>query len=255
MFEQLQQAIKLTGVRGQVAANFVEAGNQRRNATRGRFTEQAIDSVADRLPARQQGTRFREQRCRLGGCLFGVRKSGVPPLNVLWRQQFAKLGGDLVGLAAGCLQVCQDLCQMLPILVVEHLIGADQEIPRLAKRGRSDRGFVTIQGRIKEMIRRAGENISATEIEAALVEVEAEDLVGVVGVVAVRLQAAKTEQDPEKSRQMYTQLEDMQLDDVVMIPIVYQADVLGANLGLAGVDLTPWDATTWNIKDWRRVTP
>lgn len=69
------------------------------------------------------------------------------------------------------------------------------------------------------------------------------------------LQAAKTEQDPEKSRQMYTQLEDMQLDDVVMIPIVYQADVLGANLGLAGVDLTPWDATTWNIKDWRRVTP
>ncbi|MFN8481459.1 MAG: peptide ABC transporter substrate-binding protein [Anaerolineae bacterium] len=69
------------------------------------------------------------------------------------------------------------------------------------------------------------------------------------------LQAAKTEQDPEKSRQLYTQLEDMQLDDVVMIPMVYQADVLGANLGLSGVDLTPWDATTWNIKDWRRATP
>ena len=29
-------------------------------------------------------------------------------------------------------------------------------------------GFVTIVGRIKEMIRRAGENISATEVEAAL---------------------------------------------------------------------------------------
>jgi acyl-CoA synthetase (AMP-forming)/AMP-acid ligase II len=29
-------------------------------------------------------------------------------------------------------------------------------------------GFVTIHGRIKEMIRRAGENISATELEAAL---------------------------------------------------------------------------------------
>ncbi|MFN8474512.1 MAG: peptide ABC transporter substrate-binding protein [Anaerolineae bacterium] len=71
----------------------------------------------------------------------------------------------------------------------------------------------------------------------------------------VLLQAAKTEQDPEKSRQMYTQLEDMQLDDVVMIPIVYQADVLGANLALSGVNLTPWDAATWNIKDWRRSAP
>jgi crotonobetaine/carnitine-CoA ligase len=32
-------------------------------------------------------------------------------------------------------------------------------------------GFVTIQGRIKEMIRRAGENISATEVEAALLSI------------------------------------------------------------------------------------
>lgn len=32
-------------------------------------------------------------------------------------------------------------------------------------------GFVTIQGRIKEMIRRAGENISATEVEAALLAI------------------------------------------------------------------------------------
>jgi acyl-CoA synthetase (AMP-forming)/AMP-acid ligase II len=34
-----------------------------------------------------------------------------------------------------------------------------------------ERGFVTIQGRIKEMIRRAGENISATEVEAALLAI------------------------------------------------------------------------------------
>lgn len=33
---------------------------------------------------------------------------------------------------------------------------------------RDDRGFVTIVGRIKEMIRRAGENISATEVESVL---------------------------------------------------------------------------------------
>ena len=32
-------------------------------------------------------------------------------------------------------------------------------------------GFVTIQGRIKEMIRRAGENISASEVEAALLAI------------------------------------------------------------------------------------
>ncbi|TCR63151.1 class I adenylate-forming enzyme family protein [Bosea sp. BK604] len=34
-----------------------------------------------------------------------------------------------------------------------------------------EHGFVTIQGRIKEMIRRAGENISATEVEAALLAI------------------------------------------------------------------------------------
>lgn len=34
-----------------------------------------------------------------------------------------------------------------------------------------EQGFVTIQGRIKEMIRRAGENISATEVEAALLAI------------------------------------------------------------------------------------
>ncbi|MGH8432333.1 MAG: class I adenylate-forming enzyme family protein, partial [Solimonas sp.] len=34
-----------------------------------------------------------------------------------------------------------------------------------------ENGFVTIQGRIKEMIRRAGENISATEVEAALLAI------------------------------------------------------------------------------------
>jgi acyl-CoA synthetase (AMP-forming)/AMP-acid ligase II len=33
-------------------------------------------------------------------------------------------------------------------------------------------GFVTIQGRIKEMIRRAGENISASEVEAALLAID-----------------------------------------------------------------------------------
>lgn len=35
-----------------------------------------------------------------------------------------------------------------------------------------ENGFVTIQGRIKEMIRRAGENISATEVEAALLAID-----------------------------------------------------------------------------------
>jgi crotonobetaine/carnitine-CoA ligase len=50
----------------------------------------------------------------------------------------------------------------------------------------NERGFVTIVGRIKEMIRRAGENISATEVENALLT-----LPGIVEAAAVPVPDAR----------------------------------------------------------------
>jgi peptide/nickel transport system substrate-binding protein len=64
-----------------------------------------------------------------------------------------------------------------------------------------------------------------------------------------------TEMDPTARQQLFIQMNDMLIKDVVMIPIVYLADAHGVNKTIDGVDLTPWDMNTWNIKDWRRIEP
>jgi peptide/nickel transport system substrate-binding protein len=68
-------------------------------------------------------------------------------------------------------------------------------------------------------------------------------------------QRSVTELDPEKRRQLFIQMNDMQIEDVVMIPVIYLADVQGVSWDIEGLDLTPWDANVWNIKDWRRISP
>jgi len=62
-----------------------------------------------------------------------------------------------------------------------------------------------------------------------------------------------TEIDPEKRQELFIQMNDMLIEDVVMIPLVLRGDVSGVNHTLAGVELTPWDMNTWKIKDWRRT--
>lgn len=66
---------------------------------------------------------------------------------------------------------------------------------------------------------------------------------------------AAREVDPELRKQLFIQMNDMLIDDIVMIPIGHRAEVFGASNTLQGVDLTPWDADTWNIQDWKRVSP
>jgi peptide/nickel transport system substrate-binding protein len=71
---------------------------------------------------------------------------------------------------------------------------------------------------------------------------------------ALYAQAAR-EMDPDRRRQLFIEMNDMLVDDVVAIPIGVRAEVFGANKSLEGIDLTPWDAETWNIQDWRRAAP
>ncbi|MCP4687938.1 MAG: peptide ABC transporter substrate-binding protein [Desulfobacterales bacterium] len=61
-----------------------------------------------------------------------------------------------------------------------------------------------------------------------------------------------TEIDSEKRRELFIRMNDMLVEDVAMIPIVFLAEAHGVGSDIRGVDLTPWDANTWNIKDWRR---
>lgn len=65
-------------------------------------------------------------------------------------------------------------------------------------------------------------------------------------------QQSTTEVDFKKRQQLFIQMNDMLINDVVLIPLVHSADISGVGPTLEGVDLTPWDADLWNIKDWRR---
>jgi peptide/nickel transport system substrate-binding protein len=66
-------------------------------------------------------------------------------------------------------------------------------------------------------------------------------------------QAAIAETDLEQRRQLFIQMNDLIIENVVTIPLVHRAQLAGVGHDLVGVDLTPWDADLWNIKDWRRA--
>jgi peptide/nickel transport system substrate-binding protein len=69
-------------------------------------------------------------------------------------------------------------------------------------------------------------------------------------------QRALTELDPEKRAQLFIQMNDMLIEDVVMIPLVIVSWAQAiTKQNIEGIDLTSWDTTTWNIQDWRRVSP
>ncbi len=63
---------------------------------------------------------------------------------------------------------------------------------------------------------------------------------------------SRTEIDIEKRKQLFIQMNDMLIEDVVMIPLVHRGTTSGVNPTIEGIDFTPWDVHVWNIKDWRR---
>ena len=63
------------------------------------------------------------------------------------------------------------------------------------------------------------------------------------------------EVNPERRKQLFIEMNDLIIDDVVLIPIGHRAEVFGASNTLEGVELTPWDAETWRIQDWTRRLP
>ena len=58
--------------------------------------------------------------------------------------------------------------------------------------------------------------------------------------------------DPEKRRQLFIQMNDMLIEDVVMIPLINRGTFSGISSNLEGVELNSWESELWNIKDWRR---
>ena len=69
------------------------------------------------------------------------------------------------------------------------------------------------------------------------------------------LAQANKELDPAKRQKMFIELNDMLVEDVALIPVVWRSTGLGVSQRLQGLDPTPWDSVTWNIQDWSFSTP
>lgn len=66
---------------------------------------------------------------------------------------------------------------------------------------------------------------------------------------------SNSEIDPDKRRDLFIQMNDLQVEDVAMIPLVHLARVSGVSNQIEGIEPTPWDGDLWNVKDWTRSSP
>ena len=64
---------------------------------------------------------------------------------------------------------------------------------------------------------------------------------------------ASVEPDSDKRQQLFMQMNDLLIENVVIIPLVRRPRISGIGNDITGVELTPWDSHLWNIEDWRRV--
>lgn len=65
-------------------------------------------------------------------------------------------------------------------------------------------------------------------------------------------QQSSIELDPQRRQQLFIQMNDMLINDVVMIPLVHLAEVSAVSNQVTGIAPTPWDSVLWNIKDWQK---
>ncbi|MEL6439784.1 MAG: peptide ABC transporter substrate-binding protein [Cyanobacteria bacterium J06621_8] len=67
------------------------------------------------------------------------------------------------------------------------------------------------------------------------------------------LQQASQELDPDQRQQLFIEMNDLLINDVVVIPLVHRADVMAFSNSLTGYEPTAWDMRTWDIMNWKRV--
>jgi peptide/nickel transport system substrate-binding protein len=65
---------------------------------------------------------------------------------------------------------------------------------------------------------------------------------------------AATELDPVKRAALFIRMNDLVIEDVVIIPVVWRHDVSAVNRSLRGMALSPWDVNLWNLAYWYRET-
>jgi len=62
--------------------------------------------------------------------------------------------------------------------------------------------------------------------------------------------AAEGEVDPVKRAALFIKMNDILIQNVVVIPVLWRNGASGSNLRLRGMDLTGWDGTFWRLPYW-----
>jgi peptide/nickel transport system substrate-binding protein len=63
---------------------------------------------------------------------------------------------------------------------------------------------------------------------------------------------AETELDPMKRTALIIRMNDMLIEDVVLIPVIWRNGVRAMNHKLHGVELSDWDSDFWGLAYWYR---
>ncbi len=64
--------------------------------------------------------------------------------------------------------------------------------------------------------------------------------------------AAATEMDPVKRAALFIRINDLLIQNVVVIPIIWRNVVAGASGKLKGTDISGWDSNLWHLAYWYR---
>jgi peptide/nickel transport system substrate-binding protein len=59
--------------------------------------------------------------------------------------------------------------------------------------------------------------------------------------------------DPVKRAALFIRLNDLVIQNVVVIPVLWRNVVSAVSVRLRGTDVTTWDLSTWNLASWYRV--
>jgi peptide/nickel transport system substrate-binding protein len=65
--------------------------------------------------------------------------------------------------------------------------------------------------------------------------------------------AAETEMDPVKRAAMFVKMNDLVIQDVVVIPVLWRNGVAVAGSTLRGLDMSGWDSNIWRLPYWHRA--
>jgi peptide/nickel transport system substrate-binding protein len=63
---------------------------------------------------------------------------------------------------------------------------------------------------------------------------------------------AETELDPVRRAALFIRMNDVLIEDVVVLPVVWRNWVVAVNHNLKGIELTTWDSNLWDLAFWYR---